>query len=154
MTQSKPPFERADTFAPSALAHHDARGQAVESPQSTGRIVNEYQPALPGVACGLAAVAMAAITFGLLVVAPATIESGSQAIDILPASQALAMRPAEIVTAAAPKAAAEIEPAVACDNANDKANRSRRPETHCPQGLDGRPPSKSDSRGAGCLDVS
>jgi hypothetical protein len=150
MTQSKPPFERADTFAPSDLADHDARGRAVESTQSTGRIVNAYQPALPGVACGLAAVAMAAITFGLLVVAPATIESGSQAIDILPASQALAMRPAEVVTAAAPKAAAEIQPAVACD----KANRSRLPETHCPQGPDGRPPSKPDSRGAGCLDVS
>ena len=60
------------------------------------------------------------------------------------------MRPAEVVTAAAQKAAAEIQPAVPCD----KANRSRVPETRCPQDPDTRPPSKSDSRGAGCLDIS
>ena len=150
MTKSKPPFERPDIFATSGLAHHDARGRAVESSRGRGRIVNEYRSASSGVACGIAAVAMAAITFGLLVVAPATIDSGSEAIRVLPASQALAMRPTGVVTAAVQNAAAEIQPAVGCD----KANRSRLPETRCPQGPDARPPSKSDSRGAGCLDVS
>ena len=37
---------------------------------------------------------------------------------------------------------------------NRQTNRSRLTEKHCPQDLDGRPPSKSDSGVAGCLDVS
>ena len=77
MTQSKPPFKRPDAFAPPDLAHHDARGRAVGSIRSGSRIVDGYRTALPSVACGIAALAMAALTFGLLVVAPATIESGS-----------------------------------------------------------------------------
>jgi hypothetical protein len=93
---------------------------------------------------------MAAITFGLLVVAPATIEPGSEAIRILPASPGLAMPPAEVGTAAAQQAAAEIQPAVGCD----KANRSRLPEARCPQDAGAHQPAKSDSRGVGCLDVS
>jgi hypothetical protein len=102
------------------------------------------------VACGIAAVAMAAITFGLLVVAPATIESGSEAMRVLPAPQALAIAPAEVVAAAAQQAAAEIQPALGCN----KANRSRLPETRCPKGPGAHQPAKSDSRGVGCLDVS
>src|SRR5213075_982532 len=117
MTKSRPPFERPETFAPSDLAQHEAHRRAAASSRARGRIVNRYQPALPGVACGIAAVAMAAITFGLLVVAPATIESGSEAIRSLPVSQALGMPPAEVVTAAAEQAAAEIQPAVGCDKA-------------------------------------
>jgi hypothetical protein len=93
---------------------------------------------------------MATLTFGLLVVAPATIDSGSEARRVLPASQALAMRPAEVVTAAAQKDAGAIQPAVACD----KANRSRLPEARCPQDAGAHQPAKSDSRGAGCLDLS
>jgi len=150
MAQSKAPFERPDAFVPSSLPRHDARGRAVESSQGRGRIVNEYRTALPGVACGIAAFAMTALTFGLLVVAPAAIDSDSGARRALPASQALAMRPAEVVTAAAKEAAAEIQPAVGCD----KANRSRLPEARCPQDADRHQPAKSNSRGAGCLDVS
>ena len=146
MTQSKAPF---DAFAPSVFPDHDARGRAGDS-KSRGRIVNEYRTALPSVACGIAAFAMAALTFGLLVVAPATIESGSEAIRVLPASQAIAMRPAEVVPAAARGAADEIQPAVGCD----KTNRARLPEARCPQDADRHQPAKSDSRGAGCLDVS
>lgn len=149
MTKPKPPFGRSDAFAPSDLAHCDAHGRAAER-RARGRIGNRDQTALSGVACGIAAVAMAAITFGLLVVAPAMIESGSEAIRVLPASQALAMPSAEVVTAAAQAAVAEIQPAVGCD----KANRSRLPETRCPQDPGAHPPAKSRSRGVGCLDVS
>lgn len=92
---------------------------------------------------------MAAITFGLLVAAPATIESGSEAIRTRAASQALAMPPAEVVTAER-QAAAGIQPALGCD----KANRSRAPETRCPQNAGAHQPAKSDSRSVGCVDVS
>jgi Protein of unknown function (DUF2917) len=42
-----------------------------------GRITNRYEMALPKAACNIAAIAMTAITLGLLVVLPATLESDS-----------------------------------------------------------------------------
>lgn len=150
MTRSKPPFERPDAFAASNRAHYDAHGRAAESSRGSGRLVNRYRTALPGMACGIAAVAMAAMTFGLLVVAPATLQPGSEAIRVVPVSQALAMPRSEVVTAAVQQAAAEIRPAVGCD----KANRSRPPETRCPQDASAHQPAKSDGRVVGCLDVS
>ncbi|HEX4522276.1 MAG TPA: hypothetical protein VH704_02040 [Casimicrobiaceae bacterium] len=146
MTESKPPFKRPDTLAPSNLAYRGANRRAAES--GPGRILNRYQPGLPGVACGIAAIAMAAMTFGLLVVVPATIGSGIEATRIAQASPVLATAPAEVVTATAAQAAAEVQSTIGCD----RASRSRVSETRCPKGSG--QPAKSDSRGVGCLDVS
>ena len=145
MTRSKPPITRPDTVGPSD-AVHDAQRGAAESNRGSGRIVNRYQTGLPGVACGIAAVAMAAMTFGLLVVAPATIGPGSESIGSPRTPQPLA----EIVPAATRQAAAEISPAAGCD----KAIRSRLPETHCAQDPAANQPTTSDASGAGCLGVS
>jgi hypothetical protein len=40
--------------------------------------MNNYHPDLPRVACGFAAVIMTAITLGMLVVLPSTVEPASQ----------------------------------------------------------------------------
>ena len=48
--------------------------------------MNRYKPSIPRAACGIAAVAMTAITVGLLVVLPAKMESGSLEVRTLAAS--------------------------------------------------------------------
>jgi hypothetical protein len=135
-------------FDPSGLVDDEQR-RAAESSRGSGRILNQYQSALRGVACGIAAVAMAAITFGLLVALPATIEPGSETPRTLTASPLLATPLGEVVTVAAHQVA-EIRPAVGCG----KANRSRPPETRCPRSEGAQQPAKSDNHGVGCLDVS
>jgi hypothetical protein len=60
-----------------------------------GRITSRYEMALPRVACNLAALAMTAVTIGLLVVLPAKIETGSP--SPAPTPSVVATTPGEIV---------------------------------------------------------
>jgi hypothetical protein len=148
MTES-PSRQSRDPIHSIRRASFTMRSGAQQKAADSGRILNQYQTALQGVACGFAAVAMAAITFGLLVVAPATMESSGEATRILTAPQLLATPPAEAIAVAAQQPP-EIEPALGCD----KANRARPPEARCPRSQAAQQPAKSDSRGVGCLDFS
>jgi hypothetical protein len=60
--------------------------------------MNSYQPSTPRAAFGLAAVAMAAISIGAMVVLPATLDSA----DVLPIASAKAGAPAPIEVAISP----------------------------------------------------
>jgi hypothetical protein len=59
--------------------------------------VNRFQPSTPRVALGITAVAMTVISFGLLIIVPATIDSGKE--DVC------AQTAAKVVTPAAPEVA-------------------------------------------------
>ena len=65
------------TLALSDLDRGQARPRLGWTETASGAIVNRYKASIPSAACGIAAIAMAAITFGLLVVMPATIAPGS-----------------------------------------------------------------------------
>lgn len=65
--------------------------------------MNRFQSSTPRAAFGIAAVAMTVVTFGLLVVVPATIESGSEDVRtqtsaklVTPAATAVVMSPTRI----------------------------------------------------------
>jgi hypothetical protein len=60
--------------------------------------MNRYKPSIPHAAFGMAAVAMTAITIGLLVVLPANMEPGSQEIRMLAASKVATPASTGVVT--------------------------------------------------------
>jgi len=55
--------------------------------------MNRYESLFPRVACGFAAVAMTAITIGVLVVLPSKMEPDSQAFALLGASSSVTVNP-------------------------------------------------------------
>jgi hypothetical protein len=59
--------------------------------------MTRYKPSIPHAAFGIAAIAMTAITIGLLVVLPAKMESGSQEVRTLAASKAATTASTEVV---------------------------------------------------------
>ena len=59
--------------------------------------INRYQPSIPRVVLGIAAVAMTAVTFGLLVVMPATNESSSEDVRAQAATKVVTPAATEVV---------------------------------------------------------
>jgi hypothetical protein len=59
--------------------------------------MNRFQSSTPRVALGIAAVAMTVVTFGLLVVVPATIDSGSEDVRTQAAAKLVTPAAAEVV---------------------------------------------------------
>ena len=112
--------------------------------------MNRYKASIPSVACGVAAVAMAAITFTLLVVVPATIAPGSEEVRALSALPTVAMSPAGAVRGGESKYAAEVQAGVDCV----RQGASRLSESACPDRLRSGRPAKTAGPGASCPDVS
>jgi len=59
--------------------------------------MNDYEPSIPRVTFGIAAVAMTAITIGLAVVVPAKLAPGEQKVATSAASKAVSPAPTEVV---------------------------------------------------------
>ena len=59
--------------------------------------MNRYQPSIPRAAFGIAAVAMTAITIGVALVLPASMEPGDQEAGRLAASEAVSPPPTAVV---------------------------------------------------------
>ena len=70
--------------------------------------MNRFQSSTPRVAFGIAAVAMTVITFGLLILVPATIESGGEAGHAQAAAKSVAPAATEVATIAAPIDALDV----------------------------------------------
>lgn len=60
--------------------------------------MNRFQSSTPRAAFGIAAVAMTVVTFGLLVVVPATIDSGSEDVRTQAAAKLVTPAATEVVT--------------------------------------------------------
>lgn len=151
MTSFELPIDPAHRrFALSDLDPGQARPGPEWTKAASGAIVNRYKVSIPSVACGVAAVAMAAITFGLLVVVPATIAPGSEEIRALSASPTVAMSPADAIRGGARKYAAEVYAGVDCV----RQGASGLSESACPDGLRSGRRAKPARPGTGCPDVS
>jgi hypothetical protein len=90
--------------------------------------MNSYQPSTPRAKLGLIAVAMAAITFGVMVVLPAAQDSGSTDIVTLATAKASSAAPIEVaISPARIDVIAVREPDVAWA-LTDAARRNCKPE--------------------------
>ena len=138
------------TLALSDLDRGQARPRLGWTETASGAIVNRYKASIPSAACGIAAIAMAAITFGLLVVMPATIAPGSGEIRALSASPTVAMSPADAVRGGARKYAAQVHAGVDCV----RPSVSGLSGSACPGRLRSGQSSRTAGPGTGCPDVS
>ena len=89
--------------------------------------MNRFDPSTPRTACGIAAIAMTAITIGVMVVMPTRMESGSPDVFALTAAKSATPTATEVVISPACIDVAGVrDPNVAVQAGSDASKRKQR----------------------------